>query len=89
MEDIIFFGGISYLWHAWVDPEDITNQFVNSVTILKGKDNIWNEDFHVVHHTSPSTHWTNYPKHFEGELAFLFLFLFLFFSSSSSSSSSC
>jgi len=64
-EDIIFFGGISYLWHAWVDPDDITNQHVNSVTILKGKDNIWNEDFHVVHHTSPATHWTNYPKHFE------------------------
>jgi len=65
MEDMIFFGGISYLWHAWVDPDEISNQYVNSVTILKGKDNIWNEDYHVVHHTSPSTHWTNYPKHFE------------------------
>eukprot|EP01102_Stenamoeba_stenopodia_P017911 TRINITY_DN649_c0_g1_i1.p1 TRINITY_DN649_c0_g1~~TRINITY_DN649_c0_g1_i1.p1 ORF type:complete len:159 (+),score=44.92 TRINITY_DN649_c0_g1_i1:1240-1716(+) len=68
-EDIIFFGGISYLWHAWVDPEDETNQYVNSMTIIRGKDNIWNEDYHVVHHTSVGTHWTQVPKHFEDNKA--------------------
>ena len=28
------------------------------MTIVKGKDNIFNEDFHVVHHTKPNAHWT-------------------------------
>jgi len=65
VEDCVFFGGISYLWHAFLDPDDPHNEYVNSVTIIRGKDNVWNEDFHVVHHTSPSTHWTDYPKHYE------------------------
>mmetsp|Transcript_8934 Transcript_8934/g.27658 ORF Transcript_8934/g.27658 Transcript_8934/m.27658 type:complete len:446 (-) Transcript_8934:60-1397(-) len=64
-ESMIFFGGISYLWHAWVDPEDPTNQYINSVTILNGFDNIWNEDYHVVHHHSPQTHWSEVPDHYQ------------------------
>jgi len=64
-ECFLFFSGISYLWHAFVDPKDPTNQYVNSVTILNGNDNIWNEDYHVVHHHSPNTHWTNSILHFE------------------------
>eukprot|EP00050_Salpingoeca_kvevrii_P006064 m.287215 g.287215 ORF g.287215 m.287215 type:complete len:443 (-) comp11730_c0_seq1:335-1663(-) len=61
----LFLAGISYMWHAWVDPDDPTNQYINSVTILDGRDNIWNEDYHVVHHHSPITHWTEMPAHFE------------------------
>lgn len=59
------FPGISYLWHAWCDPKDINNPFVDSVTIIEGKDNIFNEDFHVVHHTKPNAHWTEYPEYYE------------------------
>lgn len=65
MEAIILLSAISYLWHAFVEESDPGNQYVNSVTILDGQDNVWNEDFHVVHHHSPSTHWTDAPKHFE------------------------
>jgi hypothetical protein len=65
IEDVVFFGGISYLWHAFWDPDQPDNHFINSVTILRGKDNVWNEDFHVVHHTSPHTHWSDYPAHYE------------------------
>ena len=67
-EDFIFFGGISYMWHCFLEPTDPFNQYVNSVTILKGKDNIWNEDFHVVHHHSPGTHWTDIPKHYQAHV---------------------
>ncbi len=61
IEAVTFFGGISYLWHAWCDPSDINNPYVDSVTIVEGRDNIFNEDFHVVHHTKPMAHWSEYP----------------------------
>ncbi|KAL0491684.1 hypothetical protein AKO1_010155 [Acrasis kona] len=64
VEDVVFFGGISYLWHSFYDPKDPDNQYINSVTVLNGKDNVWNEDYHVVHHTEPRTHWSDYDKHF-------------------------
>lgn len=66
-ETVAILGMISYIWHAFVDPRDPTNQYVNSVTILKGGDNIWNEDYHVVHHHAPHVHWTQAPAHFEQE----------------------
>ena len=65
LESIVFFSGISYLWHCWVDPEDPYNPYVTSVTILKGHDNIWNEDYHVIHHDNLTLHWSLAPKHFE------------------------
>ena len=65
MEAVIFFAGISYMWHCFVDENDPYNPYVSSVTILKGQDNIWNEDFHVVHHDALSVHWSLAPKHFE------------------------
>lgn len=65
IESVTFFGGISYLWHAWCEPEDINNPYIDSVTILEGQDNIFNEDFHVVHHTKPLAHWTEYPALYE------------------------
>jgi len=64
-ESIVFFGAISYLWHSFLDPNDTDNEYVNSMTILDGHDNIFNEDFHVAHHRSNKIHWTDYPKHFE------------------------
>eukprot|EP00730_Choanoeca_flexa_P007079 TRINITY_DN12276_c0_g2_i2.p1 TRINITY_DN12276_c0_g2~~TRINITY_DN12276_c0_g2_i2.p1 ORF type:complete len:484 (+),score=102.14 TRINITY_DN12276_c0_g2_i2:130-1452(+) len=63
-EATLFLCLISYLWHAWMDPKDPSNAYVNSVTILDGHDNIWNEDYHVVHHVS-KCHWTEYPAHYE------------------------
>lgn len=45
-------------------PSDPSNHYVNSVTILDGHDNIWNEDYHVVHHVS-QCHWTENPAHYE------------------------
>jgi len=65
MESMTFLGSIGYLWHAFVDPNDPQNQYVNSVTILNGADNIWNEDYHVVHHFAPHIHWSEVPAYFE------------------------
>ena len=65
IESVVFFGGISYLWHAWCDPKDLNNPYVDSVTIVGGKDNIFNEDYHVVHHTKPMAHWTEYPTYYQ------------------------
>eukprot|EP00010_Vexillifera_abyssalis_P004494 CAMPEP_0201556106 /NCGR_PEP_ID=MMETSP0173_2-20130828/53160_1 /ASSEMBLY_ACC=CAM_ASM_000268 /TAXON_ID=218659 /ORGANISM="Vexillifera sp., Strain DIVA3 564/2" /LENGTH=473 /DNA_ID=CAMNT_0047968191 /DNA_START=242 /DNA_END=1659 /DNA_ORIENTATION=+ len=64
-EATIFFAGISYMWHCWVDPKDPYNPYVSSVTIINGHDNIWNEDYHVVHHDALSVHWSLAPAHFE------------------------
>jgi len=65
LEGMLLLCAISYLWHAFVEESDPGNQYVNSVTILDGHDNTFNEDYHVVHHHSPSTHWTDMPAHFE------------------------
>jgi len=64
LESVVFFGAISYLWHSFLDENDIMNEYVNSMTILRGHDNIFNEDYHVAHHNN-SMHWTEYPGHFE------------------------
>jgi fatty acid desaturase len=65
MESLSLLGMIAYIWHAFVEPEDPTNQYVNSVTILNGGDNIWNEDYHVVHHHYPNVHWSQAVEHYE------------------------
>jgi len=65
-ESIVFFGAISYIWHAFLNPDDMRNEYVNSVTILDGHDNIYNEDYHVVHHNpNQGIHWTDYPAHYQ------------------------
>jgi len=64
-EAIAFLGAIAYLWHAFIQPDDPENQYINSVTILNGKDNVFNEDYHVVHHHAPHVHWSEMPKYYE------------------------
>jgi len=64
-EAITFLCAISYLWHAFVEESDPNNQYVNSLTILEGHDNIWNEDYHVVHHHEPNVHWSNMPESYK------------------------
>ncbi len=43
--------------------------YKNSITILEGQYNVYNEDYHVEHHKRPQTHWRDYPvnyaKHIE------------------------
>jgi len=66
MESIVFFGAISYLWHSFLNGDDEECEYVNSVTIVDGFDNIFNEYFHVVHHNAnQNIHWTEYPAHYQ------------------------
>jgi membrane protein implicated in regulation of membrane protease activity len=65
LEAISFLGAIAYLWHSFVSPTDPTNQYINSITIINGKYNVFNEDYHVVHHHCPGVHWTEMPAKYE------------------------
>jgi fatty acid desaturase len=58
MSVIIYLGAINYIWHTFCDPADPDNPYINSVTILNGHYNVYNEDFHVTHHHHPQMHWT-------------------------------
>jgi hypothetical protein len=58
MSVIIYLGAINYIWHTFCDPADPDNPYINSVTILDGHYNVFNEDFHVTHHHHPQMHWT-------------------------------
>lgn len=64
LSSIIFLAAINYTWHAFTDPEDPRNTYKNSVTLLEGQYNVYNEDYHVEHHLRPQTHWTEYPINF-------------------------
>jgi len=65
VEGASFLGIIAYLWHSFSEADDPTNQYINSITILRGGNNVWNEDYHVVHHHEPGVHWSDMPKSFE------------------------
>jgi len=60
-ENIVLLACINWSWHAFVDPSDPSNEFVQSITILHGPINVLNEDAHVVHHQYPGAHWTQHP----------------------------
>jgi len=62
LEQSIMLSGINWVWHAFLDPEDVENEYVQSTTILGGTINVLNEDSHVVHHQYPGVHWSSHPK---------------------------
>ena len=51
---------ISYCWHLFYEKNE-ANEFIESTTILNGKNFIFNEEYHVVHHQFPGLHWSKYP----------------------------
>jgi fatty acid desaturase len=65
---VLFLGAIGYTWHAFADPDDPGNDYVSSVTLLEGHYNVFNEDYHVVHHQAPQLHWAEYPAHYQRHL---------------------
>ena len=58
LETINYLAAINYTWHTFVDPDDVSNEYVKSITILDGQYNVFNEDYHVEHHLRPGVHWT-------------------------------
>ena len=61
---IFLLAAINYTWHAWTDPTEPKNIYKNSITVLEGQYNVYNEDYHVEHHKRPQTHWREYPVNF-------------------------
>ena len=62
-EAALLLAAVNWSWHAFLDPSNPENEYVQSVTILDGCINVLNEDSHVVHHQYPGAHWTEHPKH--------------------------
>lgn len=65
LSSIIFLAAINYTWHAWTDASAPKNIYKNSITIINGQYNVYNEDYHVEHHKRPQTHWEEYPVNYE------------------------
>jgi hypothetical protein len=47
---VLFLSAVAYTWHAFAEPDDPGNDYVSAVTFLEGHYNVFNEDYHVVHH---------------------------------------
>jgi len=62
LEQTVLLSGVNWVWHAFLDPDDVENEYVASITILGGTINVLNEDSHVVHHQYPGMHWTTHPR---------------------------
>jgi hypothetical protein len=69
VEANILLAAVNWSWHAFLDPQDPENEFVQSITILEGSVNVLNEDAHLVHHQYPAAHWTDHPKHLQAHWA--------------------
>jgi len=67
IEGNILLAAVNYTWHAFIDPNDHDNDYVNSVTILDGLNFTLSEEYHVVHHQYGGAHWSKneelYLKH--------------------------
>jgi fatty acid desaturase len=54
----------SWVQHAFCDPDDPEDYFVNTVTVLN-EVNFMNEGYHLCHHHRSALHWTQMPAHLE------------------------
>lgn len=69
VEANILLSAVNYTWHAFIDPDDHDNDYVNSTTILDALNFTLDEEYHVVHHQYSGVHWSKnkelYERHIE------------------------
>mmetsp|Transcript_34814 Transcript_34814/g.84153 ORF Transcript_34814/g.84153 Transcript_34814/m.84153 type:complete len:498 (-) Transcript_34814:323-1816(-) len=68
VEGNILLAMVNYTWHAFIDPSDPENDYVNSVTILEGLNFCLKEEYHVVHHQYAGIHWSRHEEKYEEHL---------------------
>lgn len=56
--------------HAFVDPEDPSNDYTNSITCINSGYNqkCFNDGYHIGHHLVPNMHWTDMPGELQKNL---------------------
>jgi len=62
VEGNILLSIVNYVWHGFIDPNDPSNDYVNSTTVVEGLNFTLGEEYHVVHHQYAGAHWTRHPE---------------------------
>ena len=68
IEGNILLAIVNYTWHAFIEPSDPGNDYVNSLTVIEGLNFCMKEEYHVVHHQYAGVHWTKHKALFEKHL---------------------
>ena len=70
VEGNIMLCAVNWVWHAFIEPDEPQNDYINSITIVEGLNFTMGEEFHAVHHQYAGMHWSKneelYRKHHEG-----------------------
>jgi len=65
VESMNYLSAINFVWHSFVEPGQPPNEYIDSVTIVEGQYNVYNSDYHVVHHHNPCLQYLDMPAHYE------------------------
>jgi fatty acid desaturase len=63
-----YLAGINFVWHAFAESNQPDNEYIESCTILNGWYNVYNMDYHLVHHENPTMQFTDIPAAYEKDL---------------------
>lgn len=56
---------VNFVWHAFIEEEKPTDDYINSTTIIEGLNFTLAEEYHVVHHQYAGVHWTKHKQLYE------------------------